>query len=283
MVTRTPTRRRWTRPGSSAAPWPSPSASRRFGTWPDPPSGSSSASRPGQGRVPPQAHRRVAIPIIIEELLKGGAKLENITLLCAMGLHRKNTVEEWSVYLGKEIVEQFWPDRLVNHDAEAPDLRNFGKDEMGNVVQCNRLIAEADLPIVIGHCAGNPYGGYSGGYKMVVTGLVGWRSTASHHNPDTMHRDDWLGASTKQYMRRQFASIGRAIEAGMGKKFFAVDAVVGQKSQILDVQAGEIPWWSKPPGPWPTRGQTSIWTWASRAMSWSSASRGTFTTVRNGD
>lgn len=194
-----------------------------------------------KGGFHPQAHRRVVIPILVEELLKGGAKLENITLLCAMGLHRKNTLEEWYWYLGKEIVEKFWPGRLVNHDAEAPDLCAFGKDEMGNVVQCNRLIAEADLPIVIGHCAGNPYGGYSGGYKMVVTGLVGWRSTASHHNPGTMHRDDWLGASTKQYMRRQFASIGRAIEAGMGKRFFAVDAVIGQKSQILDVQAGEIP------------------------------------------
>ncbi len=194
-----------------------------------------------KGGFHPQAHRRVTIPIIVEELVKGGAKLEHITLLCAMGLHRKNTREEWYGYLGKEIVDRFWPDRLVNHDAEAPDLCDFGKDEMGNVVQCNRVIAEADLPIVIGHCAGNPYGGYSGGYKMVVTGLVGWRSTASHHNPGTMHRDDWLGASTKQYMRRQFAAIGRAIEAGMGKKFFAVDAVLGQKSQVLDIQAGEIP------------------------------------------
>ena len=194
-----------------------------------------------KGGFHPQAHRRVSIPIVVEELLKGGAKLQNITLLCAMGLHRKNTLEEWYWYLGKEIVDRFWPDRIVSHDAEAPDLCDFGRDEMGNVVQCNRLIAEADLPIVIGHCAGNPYGGYSGGYKMVVTGLVGWRSTASHHNPATMHRDDWLGASTKQYMRQQFASIGRAIEAGIGKKFFAVDAVVGQKSQVLDVQAGEIP------------------------------------------
>ena len=194
-----------------------------------------------KGGFHPQAHRRVTIPIVVEELLKGGAKLENITLLCAMGLHRKNTLEEWHGYLGKEIVDQFWPDRLINHDAEAPDLCDFGKDELGNVVQCNRLIAEADLPIVIGHCAGNPYGGYSGGYKMVVTGLVGWRSIASHHNPATMHRDDWLGASPKQYMRHQFASIGRAIEAGMGKKFFAVDAVLGQKSQVLDIQAGEIP------------------------------------------
>ena len=176
----------------------------------------------------------------MQELLKGGTKIENITLLCCMGLHRKNTLEEWYWYLGKDIVDRFWPDRMVNHDVEAPDLCDFGTDDMGNRVQCNRLMAEADVPIVVGHCSGNPYGGYSGGYKMIVTGLSGWRSIGSHHTPATMHRKDWLGASTASHMRNQFQSIGRAMEQGIGKKFFAVDAVLGQKSQILDVKAGLI-------------------------------------------
>ena len=186
------------------------------------------------------AHRRVAISMVVEDLLRGGAKLENITLLCAMGLHRKNTVEEWYWYLGKEIVDRFYPARIENYDAEAADLLDLGTDDMGNRIQCNRLIAEADIPIVIGHCAGNPYGGYSGGYKMVVTGMSGWRSIASHHRPGTMHREDWLGASTESHMRKQFRSIGEAMERGIGKKFFAVDAVLGQYSEVLDVQAGEL-------------------------------------------
>ena len=193
-----------------------------------------------KGGAHPTAHRRVAIPLIVEELLKGGTKMENITLLCGMGLHRQNTLEEWYWYLGKEIVDQFYPDRLVNHDGESPDLLDFGTDEMGNVVLCNRLLAEADVPIVVGHCAGNPYGGYSGGYKMIVTGFTGWRSIASHHCPQTMHRPDWLGASTESHMRHQFKSIGRAMEKGMGKKVFAVDAVLGQFAQVLDVVAGEL-------------------------------------------
>lgn len=193
-----------------------------------------------KGGAHPQCHRKVAIPLVIEQLIKGGTKPENIKLLCCTGLHRKNTLEEWYWYLGKEIVDKFWPDRIFNHDAEAPDLCDFGKDEMGNVVQCNRLMAEADLPIVIGHCSGNPYGGYSGGYKMIVTGLSGWRSIGSHHCPATMHRKDWLGASTSSHMRHQFKSIGRAMEKGMGKKFFAVDAVIGQLSQVLDVKAGSL-------------------------------------------
>jgi nickel-dependent lactate racemase len=193
-----------------------------------------------KGGVHAKAHRRISIPIVVEELVKGGTKLENISLLCAVGLHRKNTLEEWYGYLGKEIVDKFWPERLLNHDGDAPDLCDFGTDDMGNVVQCNRIIAESDLAIVIGHCAGNPYGGYSGGYKMIATGLSGWRSIASHHCPKTMHRDDWMGASTSSHMRGQFKSIGRAMEAGIGKKIFAVDAVINQHSEILAVEAGEL-------------------------------------------
>lgn len=192
-----------------------------------------------KGGVGPRCHRRVAIPMVVEDLLEGGAKPANITLLCAPGLHRKNTLEEWYWYLGREIVDRFYPDRIVNHDAET-DVLDYGTDEMGNVIQCNRAVAEADLCVVIGHCAGNPYGGYSGGYKMVVTGLSGWRSIASHHVPATMHRKDWMGSSTRSHMRRQFKSIGQAMEKAIGKKFFAVDAVLGQKSQVLHVQAGEL-------------------------------------------
>jgi hypothetical protein len=178
--------------------------------------------------------------MIIEDLISGGTPIENITLLCAVGLHRQNTVEEWNWYLGKELVDQFYPDRLINHDAEHPGMVSFGTDAMGNVVDCNPLLANADIPVILGHCAGNPYGGFSGGYKMLVTGHTSAGCIANHHIPGTMHRDDWLGASTESMMRKQFRSIGEAIETGMGKRIFCVDAILGQKAQILGVAAGTI-------------------------------------------
>lgn len=193
-----------------------------------------------KGGAHEKAHRRVSIPIIVEELQKAGVELKNIKLLCAIGLHRKNTKEELYWYLGREIVDAFWPDRLLMHDAEDPDgIVEYGYDEMGNVVNVNRHIAEADLAIMIGHVQGNPYGGYSGGYKMCVTGVTTWRSIRCHHCPSTMHRDDFIPVNTeKSLMRKQFDSIGQAIEKGMGKKFFCVDAVTGTNSQVLGVYAG---------------------------------------------
>lgn len=199
------------------------------------------------------AHRKVAIPMIIEDLLAGGCRIEDIRLVCAIGLHRMNTVEEWYQYLGRDIVDRFWPDRIVNHDAEGSDCVDLGTDDMGNVVETNSLVAEADIPIMVGHCSGNPYGGFSGGYKMLVTGLAGWRSIGSHHTPGTMHRPDWMGASSTSHMRHQFRSIGEAIEDRVGKRFFEVDAVLGQKSQILDVQAGALDLVEE--ATWPLAGQ----------------------------
>lgn len=193
-----------------------------------------------KGGVHADCHRRNAIKVLVEELLAGGCRLENITLLCGMGLHRMNNIDEFYWMLGKDIVDQFYPGRIVNHDAEAPSLKDYGVDAMGNRVQCNALLADADIPILVGHCAGNPYGGFSGGYKMLVTGFTGWESIGSHHCPKTMHRDDWLGGTPRQHMRDQFTSIGQAIEKGMGRKFFVVDAVLGQFAAVLDVQAGSI-------------------------------------------
>lgn len=193
-----------------------------------------------KGGAHPRAHRRVCIPIIVEELKKAGVQDRDITLLCAMGLHRKNTREELYWYLGREIVDQFRPTRLVMHDAEDPDgIMDYGHDAMGNAVNVNRRVAEADLAVMIGHVQGNPYGGYSGGYKMCVTGVTTWRSIRCHHCPDTMHRDDFIPTNTaNSLMRRQFDSIGEAMEKGMGKKFFCVDAVTGTNAQVLGVYAG---------------------------------------------
>lgn len=194
-----------------------------------------------KGGAHSQAHRRVCIPLMVEILQEAGVALEDITLLCAMGLHRQNTLEELYWYLGKDIVDVFWPDRLLMHDAADPNqIVDLGTDSMGNVVTCNRHMAEADLPIIIGHVQGNPYGGYSGGYKMAVTGQTTWSSIRCHHHPDTMHRDDFIPASTKSQMRRQFDSIGKAMEEAIGKRFFAVDAVVGTEAQVLGVFAGAV-------------------------------------------
>jgi nickel-dependent lactate racemase len=194
-----------------------------------------------KGGMHARTHRKAAIPIILEELRSAGVKEENVRLLCAVGLHRKNTREEFDKYLPKAVVDEFWPDRFDSHDAEDPDgILDLGLDSLGSRVEVNREVAEADLAILIGHAQGNPYGGYSGGYKMLATGLTTWRSIRCHHTPGSLYRHDFVPATTNSHFRAQLDSIGQTIEAATGKRFFAVDAVVDTNAEVLGVYAGSI-------------------------------------------
>jgi nickel-dependent lactate racemase len=186
------------------------------------------------------SHRKTSIPILIEECLKSGIEKEDITLICSNGLHRKNTPTEIRRMLGDEVYDRFAPThQIINHDSEDWDnLVDLGYDEFGDPVIMNRMVFESDLPILIGHVLGNPYGGYSGGYKMASTGITHWRSIAAHHTPAVMHRPDFTPVSPHNLMHRKFDAIGQHMEKHMGHKFFMCDAVLDTAMRQIAIFSG---------------------------------------------
>lgn len=193
-----------------------------------------------KGGFQPTSHRKTSIPIIIEELLNAGVKKEDIKLICSNGLHRKNTKEEIKSILGDEVFNEFWPShQIVNHDSEDWDnLVDLGYDEMNNRVIMNKEVFDADIAVMIGHTLGNPYGGYSGGYKHCATGITHWKSIASHHIPGVMHKSDFTPVSSHSEMRARFDSIGKHMEKSMGKKFFICDAVLDTYARQIAIFSG---------------------------------------------
>lgn len=193
-----------------------------------------------KGGFQQNSHRRTSIPIIIEECLKAGVEKKDLKLICSNGLHRKNTPEEIRSLLGDVIYNEFWHShQIVNHDSEDwSNLIDLGFDEMGSRVIMNREVYDSDLAVLIGHTLGNPYGGYSGGYKHCATGITHWRSIASHHTPHVMHRADFTPVSSQSMMRRKFDSIGQHMEKSMGKKFFTCDAVLDTYARQIAVFSG---------------------------------------------
>src|SRR5690554_741334 len=193
-----------------------------------------------KGGFQENSHRKVSIPIIIEECLKAGVNKKDIKLICSNGLHRKNTAEEHRRILGDRLYEEFSAThQIVNHDSEDWDnLIDLGYDELGDRVIMNKEVYDSDLAVLIGHVLGNPYGGYSGGYKHCATGITTWQSIASHHIPEVMHKEDFTPVSYKSTMRKKFDSIGQHMEKRMGKKFFTVDAVLDTYARQIAVFAG---------------------------------------------
>ena len=193
-----------------------------------------------KGGFQPNSHRKVSIPIILEECLKAGVDKKDIKLICSNGLHRKNTPDEIKSLLGEAVFkEYFWSGQITNHDSEDYDnLIDLGTDEMGSPVIMNKEAHDADLTVLIGHTLGNPYGGYSGGYKHCSTGITHWRSIGAHHNPHVMHGDDFVPVSGKSLMRSKFDSIGQHMEKSMGKKFFCCDAVLDTFQRQIAIFSG---------------------------------------------
>jgi hypothetical protein len=194
-----------------------------------------------KGGFQADSHRKVSIPIIVEECLAAGVELADIKLICSNGLHRKNTKEEIRSLLGDAVFNRFWErGQIANHDSEDWDnLVDLGREELyGSRVIMNKEVFEADLAVLIGHTLGNPYGGYSGGYKHCATGITHWQCIGAHHTPAVMHREDFVPVSANSLMRGKFDAIGAHMEQRMGKKFFTCDAVLDTYQRQIAVFTG---------------------------------------------
>lgn len=186
------------------------------------------------------SHRKVSIKLILKELYSVGVEKCDILFICSNGLHRKNTEKEIRGILGDELFNEFWTsNQIINHDSEDyENLIDLGFTDRGDPVIMNKYVYDSDVAILIGHTQGNPYGGYSGGYKHSATGITHWKSIASHHVPKVMHRQDFTPVSGKSLMRSKFDEISMHMEKCMGKKFFCCDAILDTKSRQIAIFSG---------------------------------------------
>lgn len=193
-----------------------------------------------KGGEQPTSHRKISIKLILQELYSAGVEKKDILLICSNGLHRRNTEQELRGVLGDELYYEFSAhNQIINHDSEDYEhLVDLGLDHQGDPVIMNKYVYDSDLAILIGHTQGNPYGGYSGGYKHCATGITHWRCIASHHVPKVMHRPDFVPVTNDSEMHHKFDQIGMYMEEKMGKQFFCCDAVLDTKSRQIEIHSG---------------------------------------------
>lgn len=129
-------------------------------------------------------HQVLLIPIL-EELNKAGIPDEKIVIVSATGSHRKQTVEEHKELVGSEIYDRV---TVVDHQAEAKDLVDYGKTSRGTPIMINRQVAEADRVIITGGIVYHFLAGYGGGKKAIMPGVANVAGIMANHklalNPD---------------------------------------------------------------------------------------------------
>jgi hypothetical protein len=176
--------------------------------------------------------RRLAMEAIVEELAEAGVPEENVSLVCANGLHRKWTHEELASILGQELVQRFGP-CLTCHDAEDPDnLVYMGTTANGYDVEVHRLVKESDLTVYINAAC---YLGFNGGWKSVCVGLSTWRSIRWTHTPDGMTM-----SVRGNRMHDVFDEMGQHLESNLGRRVFKVETLLANPATIGRVFAGGV-------------------------------------------
>lgn len=106
------------------------------------------------------------LPSILEELFAAGCKAEDITVVFALGSHRKHTEEEMRRLVGDKVFETV---KCVDSDPD--DCIHMGVTDAGTPVDITRVVAEADFKICTGNIEFHYFAGYSGGAKAIMPGV----------------------------------------------------------------------------------------------------------------
>jgi hypothetical protein len=154
---------------------------------------------------------------VIEKVLDRCADrgVEDIHLVCAIGLHRKMTPAELREILGRRTFDRFFPKHLYNHDAEDPNGNVLiGKTEKDEEVWLNRRVAESDLLVY----ANINLVTMDGGHKSINTGLTTYRTIRHHHNVHTLMNCTSYMDPASSMLQRTLESLGRVV-AGHVRSF----------------------------------------------------------------
>lgn len=86
------------------------------------------------------------LPAVLAELWAAGAKAEDITVVFALGSHRRQTLEEMKKLVGEEVYNKV---RCI--DGDPTDFVHMGETKLGTPVDITRIVAEADRRVGIGN------------------------------------------------------------------------------------------------------------------------------------
>jgi nickel-dependent lactate racemase len=174
---------------------------------------------------------KVLLPPLLARLKAMGLPREAITLIVAVGAHAPMPPGEFAGVIPLDILERH---TVISHDPDDPEnLVYLGATQRGTPVWINRRFAQADLRIVVGNIEPHQFQGFSGGYKTAAIGLAG-KDTVNHNH--AMMTD--LSAVPLRFddnpPRQDIEEMGRMIGV-----HFALNAVVNESKQIVQVLAGE--------------------------------------------
>jgi nickel-dependent lactate racemase len=196
--------------------------------------------RPGQraavlfSDITRPAPNEVILPPLLVELEDAGVRRQDITLINALGMHRRNTDDELTRMLGEELVGRY---RILQHDPQdSSRLTHLFDNDRGARVEISSVYLDADIRILTGFVEPHIFAGYSGGGKAVLPGVAGAESVMSNHTgPMIAHpKATWCSAQGNPIFQ-EMRSVALATRPTM-----LLNVTLNERKQITAVFAGEL-------------------------------------------
>ena len=119
----------------------------------------------------------VVMPSLLDELYAAGCKAEDISLVFALGSHRKQTEEERKKLAGDRAYAE-----ITCIDSDPEDVVHVGVTKHGTPIDIDRVVATADRRICLGNIEFHYFAGYSGGIKAIFPGCATRAAIQANHS-----------------------------------------------------------------------------------------------------
>nr|WP_088536846.1 nickel-dependent lactate racemase [Geobacter sp. DSM 9736] len=120
----------------------------------------------------------IYLPLLVERLNACGISDEEIEIVVALGIHRKQTEAEHRKIVGS----LYGRIAVSDHECDDPGkLLYLGRTSAGLEIEINRKVAEADRVIATGTIGYHYFAGYGGGRKSILPGTGSRKSCMASH------------------------------------------------------------------------------------------------------
>jgi len=179
------------------------------------------------------------LPLLVERLNRAGVNDDDIDIVIALGIHRKQTADEHRQILGP----LYGRIRVSDHDCDDPaQLVDLGFTSSGLPVQVNRAVAEADRVIVTGTVGLHYFAGFGGGRKGLVPGVASRATCLATHfaifNPPAVggrHPQAMTGSLDGNPVHAAILEAARMVQPD-----FLFNTVLAPDKRLVGAFAGEL-------------------------------------------
>lgn len=120
---------------------------------------------------------KIVLPPLLDELSEAGVSFEDITIVFALGSHRKHTEDEKKYLVGEEVYN-----KVKCIDSDPDHCKMLGTTSRGTPVEIFDKVADADRIICLGNIEYHYFAGYSGGVKAIMPGVSTRAAIQANHS-----------------------------------------------------------------------------------------------------